>query len=78
MRGTVALPAGTGKDVRVAVFATGDRRPPRPAPRAPTSSAPTTWSRRSRAAMIDFDVAIATPDLMAQVGKLGRVLGPRA
>ena len=76
VRGTVTLPGGTGKDVRVAVFAEGPARP-RPAPPAPTSSAPTISSSGSIGGFLDFDVAIATPDLMGQVGKAARVLGPR-
>ena len=70
-------PSGTGKDVRVAVFAAGDAAADGPRRPAPTSSAPTTWSPQVEGGMLDFDVAIATPDLMPMVGKLGRVLGPR-
>ena len=77
IRGTVSLPHGTGKSVRVAVFAAGRRRPARPRRRVPTSSVPTTSSQRIEGGFLDFDVAIATPDLMGQVGKLGRTLGPR-
>ena len=77
IRGTVSLPHGTGKNVRVAVFAAGRRRPRGARRPAPTSSAPTTSSTRVEGGFLDFDVAIATPDLMGQVGKLGRMLGPR-
>ncbi len=76
VRGTVALPAGTGKDVRVAVFATGDA-----ATAASEAGADIVGGEELVAevegGMLDFDLAIATPELMPQVGKLGRVLGPR-
>jgi large subunit ribosomal protein L1 len=76
VRGTVALPSGTGKDVRVAVFANGDA-----AAEARAAGADHVGGDDLAAAveggMLDFDVAIATPDLMPLVGKLGRVLGPR-
>jgi large subunit ribosomal protein L1 len=76
VRGTVALPSGTGKDVRVAVFAQGEA-----ATAAREAGADFVGSDDLAAevegGMLDFDVAISTPDLMPQVGKLGRVLGPR-
>ncbi|MEO8697204.1 MAG: 50S ribosomal protein L1 [Acidimicrobiales bacterium] len=76
VRGTVGLPAGTGKDVRVAVFAQGDR-----ATAAREAGADVVGAEdlvaRIEGGFLDFDVAIASPDLMPLVGKLGRTLGPR-
>ncbi len=76
VRGTVALPSGTGKDVRVAVFASGE------AAQAARDAGADLVGADDLAAEIEkgnfaFDVAIATPDLMPMVGRLGRVLGPR-
>ena len=76
VRGTVALPSGTGKTIRVAVFATGE------AATAATEAGADIVGAEDLVAeveggMLDFDLAIATPELMPQVGKLGRVLGPR-
>jgi len=76
VRGTVALPAGTGRDVRVAVFAAGE------AAQAARDAGAEFVGADDLAALIeggmmDFDVAIATPDLMPMVGRLGRALGPR-
>ncbi|MEJ7844434.1 MAG: 50S ribosomal protein L1 [Acidimicrobiales bacterium] len=76
VRGTVALPAGTGKDVRVAVFATGDAAAAAREAGADIVGAED-LSAQVEGGMLDFDVAIATPDLMPMVGRLGRVLGPR-
>jgi large subunit ribosomal protein L1 len=77
VRGTVALPAGTGKDVRVAVFAAGEAAEQARAAGADIVGADDLVKRIQDQGFLDFDVAIATPDLMGQVGRLGRVLGPR-
>ena len=76
VRGTVALPSGTGRDVRVAVFAAGDAASAAREAGADHVGADDLVAQ-VEGGMLDFDVAIATPDLMPQVGKLGRVLGPR-
>jgi len=76
VRGTVALPSGTGKDVRVAVFAQGEAATAAREAGADFVGADD-LAAEVEGGMLDFDVAISTPDLMPQVGKLGRVLGPR-
>ncbi len=76
IRGTVALPSGTGKDVRVAVFAQGDAAAAAEAAGAELVGAED-LAAQIEGGMLDFDVTIATPDLMPLVGRLGRVLGPR-
>jgi large subunit ribosomal protein L1 len=76
VRGTVALPSGTGKDVRVAVFAQGEAAAAAEAAGAELVGAED-LAAQIEGGMLDFDVAIATPDLMPLVGRLGRVLGPR-
>src|SRR5690242_677252 len=76
LRGTLMLPHGTGKDVRIAVFAEGDK-----AREAEEAGADVVGSadlaKRIEEGFTDFDVAIATPDQMGNVGRLGRILGPR-
>jgi len=76
VRGSVALPHGIGKAVRVAVFAQGDN-----AEKATAAGADIVGgddlAQRIKAGFMDFDVALATPDMMGVVGPLGRVLGPR-
>src|ERR1700712_3150867 len=76
VRGTVNLPHGTGKTVRVIVFATGDR-----AAEAAAAGADVVGSddliERIQGGWLDFDAAIAAPDQMAKVGRIARILGPR-
>ena len=76
IRGAVSLPNGTGKTVRVAVFAKGDK-----AKEAEQAGADVVGGdelvSKVEGGWLDFDVAIATPDMMGSVGRLGRILGPR-
>jgi large subunit ribosomal protein L1 len=76
LRGTLMLPHGTGKEVRIAVFAEGDK-----AREAQEAGADVVGSadlaKQIEEGFTDFDVAIATPDQMGNVGRLGRILGPR-
>jgi large subunit ribosomal protein L1 len=76
VRGTVALPSGTGKDVRIAVFAAGEAADAARAAGAEFVGADDLYAEVEKG-MMDFDIAIATPDMMPLVGRLGRVLGPR-
>jgi large subunit ribosomal protein L1 len=76
VRGTLSLPSGTGRTERVAVFAAGEAAAEARAAGADVVGADDLVARIN-GGFLDFDVAIATPDLMGQVGALGRVLGPR-
>ncbi|HEY5196213.1 MAG TPA: 50S ribosomal protein L1 [Solirubrobacteraceae bacterium] len=76
LRGTVALPNGLGKDVKIAVFARGDRAKEAEEAGADFVGAED-LAKRVEEGFTDFDVAIATPDMMPLVGRLGRVLGPQ-
>lgn len=75
VRGTVVLPAGTGKAVRVLVIAAGDKA--REAQDAGADFVGVEHIQKIKDGWLDFDVLIATPDQMGQLGQLGRVLGPR-
>ncbi len=76
LRGTIALPNGLGKDMTVAVFAKGDKA--REAEEAGADHVgDEDLAKRVEEGFTDFDVAIATPDMMPVVGKLGRILGPQ-
>ena len=76
VRGTVALPAGTGKDVRIAVFATGEAAEAAREAGADFVGADDLFEQVD-GGMMDFDLVIASPDMMPLVGRLGRSLGPR-
>lgn len=76
LRGTVALPAGTGRTVRIAVFAQGEAAIAAREAGADFVGADD-LAEQVQGGMMDFDVAIASPDMMPVVGRLGRVLGPR-
>jgi large subunit ribosomal protein L1 len=76
LRGTVLLPNGTGKTLRVAVFARGERAKEAEAAGADIVGAED-LAEKVQAGQIEFDRCIATPDMMAVVGRLGKVLGPR-
>ena len=76
VRGTLSLPAGTGRTARVVAFAQGDAAAEARAAGADEVGADDLVAK-VEGGFLDFDVAIATPDMMGQVGKLGRVLGPR-
>jgi large subunit ribosomal protein L1 len=76
LRGTLALPNGLGKDVKVAVFAQGEKAREAEEAGADVVGAED-LAQRIQDGYDDFDVAIATPDLMPVVGRLGRILGPR-
>lgn len=75
VRGTVVLPAGTGKSVRVLVIANGAKA--QEATDAGADFVGTEFLAKIKEGWTEFDVMIATPDLMGQIGQLGRVLGPR-
>ena len=77
VRGAVVLPHGTGKSVRVAVFAKGDKVKEAQEAGADFVGSDDLVSRIQNEGFLDFDAAVATPDMMGLVGKIGRLLGPR-
>ena len=77
LRGTIALPHGLGKDVKIAVFARGDKAKEAEEAGADFVGAEDLAERIQNEGFTDFDVAIATPDMMPVVGRLGRILGPQ-
>jgi large subunit ribosomal protein L1 len=77
LRGTIALPHGLGKDIKIAVFAKGDKAREAEEAGADFVGAEDLAERVQNEGFTDFDVAIATPDMMPVVGRLGRILGPQ-
>jgi large subunit ribosomal protein L1 len=77
IRGTVILPHGTGKSVRVAVFAKGEKAKEAETAGADVVGGDELVKRISEEGWLEFDKAVATPDMMGQVGRLGKILGPR-
>ena len=77
LRGTIALPHGLGKEVKIAVFAQGDKAREAEEAGADFVGAEDLAARVQDEGFTDFDVAIATPDMMPIVGRLGRILGPQ-
>ena len=77
VRGTVVLPHGTGKSVRVAVFAKGDKAREAEEAGADVVGAEELVARITDEGWLEFDKAVATPDLMGVVGRIGKILGPR-
>jgi large subunit ribosomal protein L1 len=77
LRGTIALPHGLGKEVRIAVFAKGDKAREAEEAGADYVGSDDLAKRVQEEGFTDFDVAIATPDMMPVVGRLGRILGPQ-
>ena len=76
LRGTISMPHGLGKDVKIAVFARGDKATEAEAAGADVVGAED-LAKQIEEGFTDFDVAIATPDMMPVVGRLGRILGPQ-
>lgn len=77
VRGTVVLPHGTGKSVRVAVFAKGDKAREAEEAGADVVGAEDLVARITDEGWLEFDKAVATPDMMGMVGRIGKILGPR-
>ena len=77
VRGTVVLPHGLGKEVKVLVFAQGEGARLAEEAGADYVADDDSWIKKIQEGWLDFDVAVATPDMMSKVGRLGRILGPR-
>lgn len=77
VRGTVILPHGTGKQVRVAAFAKGEKEKEAQEAGADVVGGEDLVKRIAEEGWLEFDKAVATPDMMSQVGKIGKILGPR-
>lgn len=77
VRGAIVLPNGTGRNVKVAVFAKGDKVEEAKAAGADFVGGEELAERVQKEGWLDFDVAVATPDMMGVVGRIGRILGPK-